>query len=139
MGTEIKGTQMTTVPASVVEAACRAWWSVMVIQTNMKPIPFERMDESCQHAHLERQRAALEAAAPLMAAQWIACSERMPEDNKEVLVHCSFADEYGSWTGAGFHVPAGWKSQDSMIMDDIPIAFPVTHWQPFPQPPKETI
>ena len=114
----------------VIEAACRAFFN------NDSNPDWEKLGE-----RVRRMLAALEAVAPLMTPQWIPCSERMPEDNREVLVHCAFADEYGSWTGAGFHVPAGWKSQDSMIMDDIPIAFPVTHWLPLPvppQPPKET-
>jgi hypothetical protein len=111
-----------TLPDSVVEAALPAY--------------LRSRDELCLSAH-DIIRAVLEAAAPMLAPQWIPCGERMPEDNTEVMVHCAFADEYGSWTGAGFHVPTGWKSQDSMIMDDIPIAFPVTHWMPLPQPPKE--
>jgi hypothetical protein len=127
---------MTTIPDSVVEAALlaesRHYDPCCSSSENYK----KRYPE--QYAiNMAAMRAALEAAAPMLSEQWIPCSERMPEDNTEVMVHCAFADEYGSWTGAGFHVPTGWKSQDSMIMDDIPIAFPVTHWMPLPQPPKE--
>jgi hypothetical protein len=129
-----------TLPDSVVEAACPILWELYLVGT---PEPHGTWANLCEKWPVTAAswrrfvRAALEAAAPMLAPQWIPCGERMPEDNTEVMVHCAFADEYGSWTGAGFHVPTGWKSQDSMIMDDIPIAFPVTHWMNLPQPPKE--
>lgn len=74
------------------------------------------------------------AGAEYATPKWIKCSEWMPANNEAVNVHCALADEYGSWTGAGFYIPEGWQSQDSAMLSH-PLAFVVTHWQPLPAPP----
>ena len=66
---------------------------------------------------------------------WVKCSERMPEENTEVLVwgESNDTEQYpmiGEWD------PDLWYGIDRnlQICDKI---FNVTHWQPLPSPPTE--
>jgi hypothetical protein len=84
-------------------------------------------------AAIDSALAQQEAQGPSDApSKWIPCSQSMPPDNHAVLVLCKDADDgEGDWIGAGFHVPEGWQSQDS-IMLSLPLPFEVTHWMALP-------
>ena len=76
------------------------------------------------------QRAALEAAAPMLAPQWIPCGERMPKKGERVLVWMACRKRasltIATWTGeVWFHHVGDYHESD------------VSHWMPLPQPPKE--
>ena len=104
MGTEIKGTQMTTVPASVVEAACRAWWAWWNDDPHHKDTAWDDLVESENmvraqfNMHIvsqvkpirDRMRSALEAAALLMAAQ---CLPGFPR----IVCLCGSTRFYEAW------------------------------------------
>ncbi|EOB5797219.1 DUF551 domain-containing protein [Salmonella enterica] len=65
---------------------------------------------------------------------WISCSERMPEDEQEVIVQNKFGYRYVSYfdehSGLFFNMPAG--NQMNCIEHIL-----VTHWMPLPAPPQE--
>jgi hypothetical protein len=115
---------MTTIPDSVVEAALlaesRHYDPCCSSSENYK----KRYPE--QYAiNMAAMRAALEAAAPLLAAQWIRCSDRMPKIGERVLV-CD--DEQ---VNVARHIPGGgWAMDCSPFIPD--------YWQLLPQPPKES-
>ena len=103
------------IPDSVVEAALPAY--------------LRSRDELCLSAH-DIIRAVLEAAAPMLAPQWIKCSERMPENDERVLAM------FASIMRTVFHDETGWHP-------DICTTYTAdaTHWMPLPtdpQPPKES-
>lgn len=70
---------------------------------------------------------------------WIKCSERMPPEHTAVLVACTDTDDgLGPAVYAGFLSDGRWISQDHSGLElatDIP--FPVSHWMPLPEPPKD--
>lgn len=59
---------------------------------------------------------------------WISCSERMPDNNHDVL----FLDVWG-------YIRIGWFSADdwSWFTSDDGCCMEVTHWMPLPEPPQE--
>ena len=116
-----------TIPDSVVEAALNA---ERIASGYTNPIESYRAGWPRSYAEdMAAMRAALEAAAPLMAAQWIPCSERMPCIGERVLVWGPNWTEWpiAPWNGEGWFGRVGDHHRDD-----------VSHWQPIPQPPKET-
>jgi hypothetical protein len=102
------------IPDSVVEAWKAAWFN-----NGGPPVPV--------HAMI----AALEAAAPMLAPQWIPCGERMPKKGERVLVWMACRKRasltIATWTGeVWFHHVGDYHESD------------VSHWMPLPQPPKES-
>lgn len=75
-----------------------------------------------------------EQSAPVIPDGWISCSERMPEDEQEVIVHNKFGYRYVSYfdehSGLFFNMPGG--NQMNCIEHIL-----VTHWMPLPVPPQQ--
>ncbi|UHR05718.1 DUF551 domain-containing protein [Escherichia coli] len=65
---------------------------------------------------------------PVIPDGWISCSERMPDNNHDVL----FFDVWG-------YIRIGWFSADdrSWFTSDDGCCMEVTHWMPLPEPPQE--
>ncbi len=65
---------------------------------------------------------------PVTPDGWISCSERMPDNNHDVL----FFDVWG-------YIRIGWFSADdwSWFTSDDGCCMEVTHWMPLPEPPQE--
>ncbi len=66
--------------------------------------------------------------SPVTPDVWISCSERMPDNNHDVL----FFDVWG-------YIRIGWFSADdwSWFTSDDGCCMEVTHWMPLPEPPQE--
>lgn len=66
--------------------------------------------------------------SPVIPDGWISCSERMPDNNHDVL----FFDVWG-------YIRIGWFSADdrSWFTSDDGCCMEVTHWMPLPEPPQE--
>ncbi|EDK8462712.1 DUF550 domain-containing protein [Salmonella enterica subsp. diarizonae] len=74
-----------------------------------------------------------EQPAPVTQDGWISCSERMPEDEQEVIVHNKLGYRYVSYfdehSGLFFDMRGG--NQMNCIEHIL-----VTHWRPMPAAPK---
>lgn len=72
--------------------------------------------------------------SPVSPGGWISCSERMPEDEQEVIVQNKFGYRYVSYfdehSGLFFNMPGG--NQMNCIEHIL-----VTHWMPLPVPPQQ--
>lgn len=72
--------------------------------------------------------------SPVTPDGWISCSERMPEDEQEVIVQNKFGYRYVSYfdehSGLFFNMPGG--NQMNCIEHIL-----VTHWMPLPAPPQQ--
>ncbi|ECD4946995.1 DUF550 domain-containing protein [Salmonella enterica subsp. enterica serovar Muenchen] len=75
-----------------------------------------------------------EQSAPVIPDGWISCSERMPEDEQEVIVHNKLGYRYVSYfdehSGLFFDMRGG--NQMNCIEHIL-----VTHWMPLPEPPQK--
>ncbi|EEF7267627.1 DUF550 domain-containing protein [Salmonella enterica] len=75
-----------------------------------------------------------EQLVPVVPDGWISCSERMPEDEQEVIVHNKLGYRYVSYfdehSGLFFDMRGG--NQMNCIEHIL-----VTHWMPLPEPPQE--
>ncbi|EPQ8212230.1 DUF551 domain-containing protein [Salmonella enterica] len=71
---------------------------------------------------------------PVTPDGWISCSERMPEDEQEVIVHNKLGYRYVSYfdehSGLFFDMRGG--NQMNCIEHIL-----VTHWMPLPAPPQK--
>ncbi|HEC7403235.1 TPA: DUF551 domain-containing protein [Salmonella enterica subsp. enterica serovar Kottbus] len=71
--------------------------------------------------------------SPVSPGGWISCSERMPEDEQEVIVHNKLGYRYVSYfdehSGLFFDMRGG--NQMNCIEHIL-----VTHWMPLPEPPE---
>lgn len=76
----------------------------------------------------------LSGNSPVISDGWISCSERMPEDEQEVIVQNKFGYRYVSYfdehSGLFFNMPGG--NQMNCIEHIL-----VTHWMPLPAPPQK--
>lgn len=72
--------------------------------------------------------------SPVIPDGWISCSERMPEDEQEVIVHNKLGYRYVSYfdehSGLFFDMRGG--NQMNCIEHIL-----VTHWMPLPAPPQQ--
>ena len=96
-------------------------------------IMLDRIDtlENCDDDRIEAVKAVLRRLAgnyPVIPDGWISCSERMPDNNHDVL----FFDVWG-------YIRIGWFSADdrSWFTSDDGCCMEVTHWMPLPEPPQE--
>ncbi|EEB2527205.1 DUF551 domain-containing protein [Salmonella enterica subsp. enterica serovar Kentucky] len=78
--------------------------------------------------------ASLSTNSPVIPGGWISCSERMPEDEQEVIVHNKLGYRYVSYfdehSGLFFDMRGG--NQMNCIEHIL-----VTHWMPLPAAPKK--
>lgn len=76
----------------------------------------------------------LSGNSPVTPDGWISCSERMPEDEQEVIVHNKLGYRYVSYfdehSGLFFDMRGG--NQMNCIEHIL-----VTHWMPLPEPPQK--
>ncbi|HFJ3209936.1 TPA: DUF551 domain-containing protein, partial [Salmonella enterica subsp. enterica serovar Virchow] len=74
--------------------------------------------------------------SPVTPDSWISCSERMPEDGQEVIVHNKLGYRYVSYfdehSGLFFDMRGGNQ------MNCIEHIF-VTHWMPLPAAPQQEV
>lgn len=86
-----------------------------------------------EYVKLERLQEALSGNSPVIPGGWISCSERMPEDEQEVIVHNKLGYRYVSYfdehSGLFFDMRGG--NQMNCIEHIL-----VTHWRPMPAAPK---
>ncbi|EDK0185318.1 DUF551 domain-containing protein [Salmonella enterica] len=86
-----------------------------------------------EYVKLERLQEALAGNSPVISDGWISCSERMPEDEQEVIVQNKLGYRYVSYfdehSGLFFNMPGG--NQMNCIEHIL-----VTHWMPLPAPPQ---
>ncbi|ECJ6128999.1 TPA: DUF551 domain-containing protein [Salmonella enterica] len=86
-----------------------------------------------EYVKLERLQEALAGNSPVTQDGWISCSERMPEDEQEVIVHNKLGYRYVSYfdehSGLFFDMRGG--NQMNCIEHIL-----VTHWMPLPAAPE---
>ncbi|EPM9221792.1 DUF551 domain-containing protein [Salmonella enterica subsp. enterica serovar Newport] len=86
-----------------------------------------------EYVKLERLQEALAGNSPVTQDGWISCSERMPEDEQEVIVHNKLGYRYVSYfdehSGLFFDMRGG--NQMNCIEHLL-----VTHWMPLPAAPE---
>ncbi len=86
-----------------------------------------------EYVKLERLQEALSGNSPVSPGGWISCSERMPEDEQEVIVHNKLGYRYVSYfdehSGLFFDMRGG--NQMNCIEHIL-----VTHWMPLPAAPE---
>ncbi|OHJ25282.1 DUF551 domain-containing protein [Salmonella enterica] len=104
-------------------------------------IMLDRIDtlESCDDDRIEAVKAVLRRLAgnyPVIPDSWISCSERMPEDEQEVIVHNKLGYRYVSYfdehSGLFFDMRGG--NQMNCIEHIL-----VTHWMPLPAAPQQEV
>lgn len=81
-----------------------------------------------------REIAETSTNSPVIPDGWISCSERMPEDEQEVIVYNKLGYRYVSYfdghSGLFFDMRGG--NQMNCIEHIL-----VTHWIPLPEPPQQ--
>ncbi|HGB2129952.1 TPA: DUF551 domain-containing protein [Salmonella enterica subsp. enterica serovar 13,23:b:-] len=81
-----------------------------------------------------RELLAFRRNSPVIPDGWISCSERMPEDEQEVIVQNKLGYRYVSYfdehSGLFFDMPGG--NQMNCIEHIL-----VTHWRPMPAAPQQ--
>lgn len=85
---------------------------------------------------IDNQQAELDRlTAENAASKWVSVSERLPEENKPVLINvkCYVYPKIG-WHCHNIHIPQ-WSTADDLYFHDVSYA-EVTHWMPLPQPPE---
>ena len=80
-----------------------------------------------------------------MCSPWVKTSDRLPDDNKPVLVtYVGYTDNlpYNDAIAVYAHensdnYAGAWYWQDSDGVDDNPVSVSITHWMPIPPLPEE--
>ncbi|EBT9497097.1 DUF551 domain-containing protein [Salmonella enterica subsp. enterica serovar Saintpaul] len=89
-----------------------------------------------EYVKLERLQNALAGNSPVTPDGWISCSERMPEDEQEVIVQNKLGYRYVSYfdeqSGLFFDMRGG--NQINCIEHIL-----VTHWMPLPAAPQQEV
>jgi cell division protein FtsB len=94
--------------------------------------------EAGMHRHFREKYAeararitALEAENKRLREGWVRCSDKMPENLKEVL---AYVEREEQMVVAVYEKGEGWYE----TYNDATIEYPVTHWMPLPTPPAQT-
>ena len=96
--------------------------------TAARPACFAPVTTQAVDSAIDALRAAV-AAPSVPASQWAACSERMPDDDIEVL----------AWVADGFfdgHCYIVSRAGDWFVDDDARTVSGVTHWMDLPEAPE---
>ncbi|HIB1554965.1 TPA: DUF551 domain-containing protein [Salmonella enterica subsp. enterica serovar Muenchen] len=113
---------------SAMEAwsACRA----AMLQANQRDLSQPVAPQVAEYEQIMLQA----GNSPVTQDGWISCSERMPEDEQEVIVHNKLGYRYVSYfdehSGLFFDMRGG--NQMNCIEHLL-----VTHWRPMPAPPQQ--
>ncbi|EMH7658892.1 DUF551 domain-containing protein [Salmonella enterica] len=86
-----------------------------------------------EYVKLERLQEALSGNSPVSPGGWISCSEQMPEDEQEVIVHNKLGYRYVSYFDE--HSGLFFDMRGSNQMNCIEHIL-VTHWMPLPAAPE---
>ncbi|HGB1823116.1 TPA: DUF551 domain-containing protein [Salmonella enterica subsp. enterica serovar Bahrenfeld] len=109
----------------VLEEACRA----TMLQANQRDLSQPVGPQVAEYEQIMLQA----GNSPVTQDGWISCSERMPEDEQEVIVHNKLGYRYVSYfdehSGLFFDMRGG--NQMNCIEHIL-----VTHWRPMPAPPE---
>ena len=81
------------------------------------------------------QAARLSTPATPQADGWVRCEDRLPEFTGWYLVTLTDPDDIGWSTSVSW--AAFWNGDAFEECDPVEDGQPVTHWMPFPQPPKQ--
>lgn len=86
-----------------------------------------------EYVKLERLQEALAGNSPVTPDGWISCSERMPEDEQEVIIQNKLGYRYVSYFDeqSGLFFDMRGANQINCIEHIL-----VTHWRPMPVPPQ---
>lgn len=118
-------------PANVIDALEKALQAMLFMGDTLNA-----MDAVCKEdveyvtPAFEAVMAVLDGSSPVTPGDWVACSERMPEQFVEALV-CT---EDGGRYVAALNQSMAWDDGD--FFDDIQY---VTHWMPLPAAPKQEV
>lgn len=63
-------------------------------------------------------------------SEWIKCSERLPEPNKNVIIWVDRYGYYPNYMDVSFIQDGVWTKHDGTWQR-------ISHWQPMPEPPKD--
>lgn len=67
---------------------------------------------------------------------WIKCSERLPENGQSVIAYQKSDVDFE--TASLYYVVSGYFNGQKFNLDDgSSDEYPITHWMPLPEPPKE--
>jgi len=95
-------------------------------QTHFGPHSFDLTDETVEHiiSALERDR-------------WISVEEKLPIVNERVLACVNILGKPSAWDAVRWNGEE-WEAEAEAMYDYwTTIDYPVTHWMPLPEPPKE--
>lgn len=88
---------------------------------------------SCQeYVELERFQEAVSGNSPVIPDGWVACSEKMPEENSEQEVLACFK---GGDISTLYYFEGRWDDAYGIV----PIRQDVTHWMPLPAAPQQEV
>ena len=70
-------------------------------------------------------------------SEWISVKERLPEDEKVVLIACVCLDGHIAADVTAFVKDGEWRWNDGLPTEfSEKIKIPVTHWMNLPEPPE---
>ena len=91
--------------------------------------------------HCETEEEQRKAIEQLKSLQWISCSERLPEDQRPVIVYVPPDDTYLGYVGMAYYsysVNGGmWCGTDGNIYGAIGKIRNPSQWMPLPEPYRE--
>ena len=105
---------------------------------------YSQLSKSMYEDGYRRIDACKAAIAALREPEWVRTADRLPDDNKPVLVtyvgytdNLPYADAIAVYAHEMADNYAGaWYWQDSDGVDDNPVSVSITHWMPIPPLPE---